>query len=343
MRKGFLWPFLSLVLAVVAVVLVIVTVNERWRHVKDVQTLTIKLRELSQKKSPRFTRKLLGVEEPLIFIGGVLESGTTLLRTMLDFHPDIRCGKETVIITSVLYMREQWANNHLLEVASSSGVTQQSLDDASSAFISEIITKHDVMAKRLCNEEPYSAAFMVFLNRMFTNSKHILMIRDARATIYSMTKRNMSIAGYNRTNFPQMFEMWNVQLTKMINMCMTVKESCLIVFYERLIQRTESDARRILKFLDVPWSDDVIQLQKIDAKETLNRNETSTSQMKVNAHMKSLTSWFGFFSNNTLDKLDKLAPLLKKLGYDTSSHEPNYTIFTVDDFYEKLDFSKLFR
>ena len=38
-------------------------------------------------------------ESPLIFIGGVPRSGTTLLRVMLDAHPDVRCGTETRLVT----------------------------------------------------------------------------------------------------------------------------------------------------------------------------------------------------------------------------------------------------
>ncbi len=34
-------------------------------------------------------------QSPLIFIGGVPRSGTTLMRAMLDAHPDVRCGEET--------------------------------------------------------------------------------------------------------------------------------------------------------------------------------------------------------------------------------------------------------
>ncbi|KAI9589177.1 hypothetical protein GQX74_007346 [Glossina fuscipes] len=36
-------------------------------------------------------------EMPLIFIGGVPRSGTTLMRAMLDAHPDVRIPMETLV------------------------------------------------------------------------------------------------------------------------------------------------------------------------------------------------------------------------------------------------------
>ena len=45
---------------------------------------------------------------PLIFIGGVPRSGTTLVRAMLDAHPMVRCGEETRVIPRILSLRSHW-------------------------------------------------------------------------------------------------------------------------------------------------------------------------------------------------------------------------------------------
>ena len=41
-------------------------------------------------------------QSPLVFIGGVPRSGTTLMRAMLDAHDDVRCGEETRVVPRIL-------------------------------------------------------------------------------------------------------------------------------------------------------------------------------------------------------------------------------------------------
>lgn len=78
---------------------------------------------------------------PLIFIGGMPRSGTTLVRVLLDAHPDVRCGEETRIIPRLLSMKQQWTKNpvemnRLLEA----GITDEVVDRAVSSFILEVGT-----------------------------------------------------------------------------------------------------------------------------------------------------------------------------------------------------------
>ncbi len=48
---------------------------------------------------------------PMIFIGGMPRSGTTLMRVILDSHPRVRCGEETRVIPNILHMRMSWKNS----------------------------------------------------------------------------------------------------------------------------------------------------------------------------------------------------------------------------------------
>ncbi|CAJ0599708.1 unnamed protein product [Cylicocyclus nassatus] len=313
----------------------------RSSHYNDVLELELALQSTVSDKL-RYNRRLLSSEEPIIFIGGIPRSGTTLLRVMLDSHEDIRCGEETHVIPEILVWRKKWESTDMAGYAELSGLSQQTIDDATSAFISELIAKHGSLAKRLCNKDPYTAETMVFLSRVFPKSKHILMIRDARAIIHSMLKRKVPVHGYNRSDHQQMFSTWNAHISVMLNACATVKNSCILVFYERLVQQTEDEARRILKFLDIPWSDDVLRHQEKIGKEVqLNPMEFSTSQVKERIYQKALTSWFDYFSDDVLENLNKTAPLLRRLGYDTSSNRPNYTSFASNTFYENWTASQL--
>lgn len=130
---------------------------------------------------------------PVIFIGGMPRSGTTLLRVLLDAHPDIRCGEETRVVPRMLGFRQQWMRapfeSRRLKEA---GITAEVLDSAVSAFILEIIAKHGQPSKRLCNKDPFTLRSAVYLKQLFPNSKFIFMIRDGRAVVHSIITRKVS-------------------------------------------------------------------------------------------------------------------------------------------------------
>lgn len=76
---------------------------------------------------------------PIIFVGGVPRSGTTLMRAMMDAHPGIRCGEETRIIPRIIYMRNQWTNSKKeSERLKSAGMTDEIIDAAVGSFILEV-------------------------------------------------------------------------------------------------------------------------------------------------------------------------------------------------------------
>lgn len=154
---------------------------------------------------------------PLIFIGGMPRSGTTLLRVLLDAHPDIRCGEETRVIPRILSNRQSWLKapfeSKRLEEA---GITTDVLDSAIRSFILEIIVRHGKRASRLCNKDPFTIRSATYLQYLFPNSKFIFMIRDGRAVVHSIISRKVTISGFDLKDYRDCLIKWNTAMTHMV-------------------------------------------------------------------------------------------------------------------------------
>ena len=107
---------------------------------------------------------------PLIFIGGVPRSGTTLMRAMLDAHPEVRCGQETRVIPRMLSYYNNWLNSEKESMRlNEAGIDKNILSNAVAQFCLEIIATHGEPANRLCNKDPLTLKFGVTLSELFPN------------------------------------------------------------------------------------------------------------------------------------------------------------------------------
>ncbi|KAL0272123.1 UNVERIFIED_CONTAM: hypothetical protein PYX00_005214 [Menopon gallinae] len=199
-------------------------------------------------------------EMPLIFIGGVPRSGTTLMRAMLDAHPEVRCGQETRVIPRLLQIRSHWLKSQKESLRlEEAGLHKDVLDSAIAAFCLEIIAKHGDPAPRLCNKDPLTLKSASYLSEIFPASKFILMVRDGRATVHSIISRKVTITGFDLKSYRQCLTKWNNAIQTMHNQCKDVGSSrCMMVYYEQLVLHPKESMHKILEFLDVPWNDSVL-------------------------------------------------------------------------------------
>jgi len=274
-----------------------------------------------------------GVEEPysrkmpLIFVGGVPRSGTTLMRAMLDAHPDVRCGEETRIIPRLIYMRNQWSQSKKeAERLKQAGMTDEIIDAAVGAFITEIIVKHGKPAKHLCNKDPLVLRYSSYMKQVFPNGKFILMIRDGRATVHSIITRKVTITGFNLKSYKDCLARWSTIIEHMYAQCIEVgAQHCLPVYYEQLVLHPEKTMRQIMTFLNVTWNEAVLHHEKfIGGEISLSKVERSSDQVIKPVNLEALTSWVGKIPADVMADMDKTAPMLRKLGYDPFANPPNY-------------------
>lgn len=266
---------------------------------------------------------------PIVFVGGMPRSGTTLLRVMLDSHPDVRCGGETRVIPRLLNLRNNWLkapfeSQRLLEA----GITADVLDRAVGEFMLEIIARHGRPAKRLCNKDPFTLKSAVYIQSLFPNARFLYLIRDGRAVAHSIVSRKVTISGFDITDYRQCLIKWNAATKSMYEQCKSLgPTTCHPVYYEQLVLHPEQTLRGILNFLELPWNETVLHheeyINQPDGIE-LSKLERSTDQVVKPVNTETLSKWVGAMPADVVRDMPKIAPMLSVLGYDPLANPPNY-------------------
>jgi len=286
-------------------------------------------------------------KHPLIWVGGMPRSGTTLMRAILDVHPDVRCGEETRVIPRVLMARkamksEKNIKDLFLGKVDVNKDESAKIDNGIKRFILEIIEKHGPIARRLCNKDPFALKYMKDLSEWYPNSKFIYMIRDGRSVAHSIITRKVTITGYDLTSYPDVIGKWNQANTLMWEQCKSLGPSyCLPVHYEHLVLEKEKVLRQIAQFLNLEWNDALAHHEEhIGSDISLSNLERSTDQVVKPMYKTALSSWEGIIETEDLDKVEEVAPLMKVFGYKPEIHRGEYDQFKSEN--QSDEFKKTF-
>ncbi|XP_023328323.1 protein-tyrosine sulfotransferase [Eurytemora carolleeae] len=228
-------------------------------------------------------------------------------------------------------MRDNWYKSDLEKTRlDQAGVDESVVDAAVGAFILEAIAKHGHPTKVLCNKDPLTLKHGAYMTQLFPKSKWLFMIRDGRAVVHSVVTRKVTITGYQLDNPRQCLEKWNTVITNMDKQCQEIgPERCMVVYYEQLVLHPERWMTIILDFLDLPWDSSVLHHQdfinkKGDSGIRVSMKERSSDQIVKPINIEALTQWVGFYSQDVLNDMAEIAPMLSTFGYDPELNPPNY-------------------
>lgn len=259
--------------------------------------------------------------ENFIFVGGFGRSGTTLMRAILDAHPNIRCGPETKLIPLILQWHQYLIQSKsIMAQINDSAIDISILDRAIGIFIKEIIYGNGKLSKRLCDKDPNIAKHISYLKKVFPNSKFILMIRDPRAVVYSYSniyKRNNSIF------LEKIAKKWNKFMENAIKECnIAGNKFCLKVYYEKLVRNSSNELKNIINFVGERWHDSLLNHEKyIGSEIAISKSEWSTNQIKKRIHNDSILLWTKFLPKSFINNFKNFAPMFSFLNYDSNSFQ----------------------
>ena len=260
----------------------------------------------------------------IIFVGGVPRSGTTLMRVLLDAHREISCGQETRIIPRILRMYSGWNKSEReSQRLSEASLDQSALNRVMAAMLMQIFREQsEGRPGYYCNKDPFTLTHVRDLEKIFPNSKYVLMVRDGRAVTHSITTRGVTIFGLDIKDREKVLAFWNSVCDNMVNQCNQINRKyteprCLQVFYENLILDTERELRRVFSFLGIPWDSRILHHELIvdNGEIKLSKLEPSTNQVSQAIYNASLYKWRSEMPPEFLETAHENAPLLTRLGY----------------------------
>lgn len=258
-----------------------------------------------------------------IFIGGAGRSGTSLLRVILDSHPNIMCGPEFKVLGEVTNLASLMTSEALMPVMQAYQNTNDDVTGGIRTFIDGLFAKSLAASgkRRWAEKTPHNVLMMPRLASVFPDAKFIHVIRDGRDVACSLIGMDW---GDPRTgqrvayvqNIANAAAYWNQVVRTGLRDAAHPRLAgrVMAVKYEALVSQPESTLRGLMQFLDEPWDDGLLAHQ--EQKHVHIPNESSTHQVTQPIYQSSQGRWKSQMSEQ--DRRDFVAAagmLLTELGY----------------------------
>jgi len=263
----------------------------------------------------------MATDTSLIFLAGAGRSGTTLLRVMLDSHPNIACGPEFKLLPSIA---QHWERT----VTAFSGIMELynlNMTDVNTAymhFVEELLSKYKARSgkQRLAEKSPNNVFFFPHFGHMFPDSPLIHVIRDGRDVVSSLLTMDwQDINTGKKLPYVESAEgaasYWVEAVTKGRNSARLdqVKDRYYEIRYEDLVRKPEKVLRPLFKFINEPWDPVVLDYHEITRELG---QESSAAQVSRPLEKKPVGRWKTDLNDQDKVVVKRIAgKLLIELGY----------------------------
>lgn len=221
------------------------------------------------------TVKVATVKSPF-FIVGCGRSGTSLLRTMLNHHPQIAIPLESLFIIDYLRAPKEVSLNTLKKLIIHEpeieewGLRLTSRHVGRCKSRKELIDKINILYmeknKKIIwgQKTPRFIRYWKLLKKTYPRSKFIHLIRDPRANVNSLIKSNVHFS-----NCLYASKRWNMDVSCGLEMKKKYPKDVLEVKYSDLINNPKKELLRVCKFLGINYNSKIMRYSNTGHKEYL--------------------------------------------------------------------------
>jgi hypothetical protein len=209
-----------------------------------------------------------GARTDPVFVLCAGRSGSTLLRFLLDAHPDLACPPETNVPALCGQLATVWSLIEGAPLSANRGDEPPDIPDAAIAGVRETMDRMigSYLArrgkKRYCDKSLGTARFAYLMNRVWPEAKFICLFRHPMDVIASGIEAcPWGLSGYgfdpyiSETPGNAVFALarfWADNAVAILAAEERYADRCVRVRYEDLVADPESTAARIFEFLGVP-------------------------------------------------------------------------------------------
>jgi hypothetical protein len=305
---------------------------------------------------------------PIFFIIGKGRSGTTLLQTLLDAHPNICIPLESrffIHLYKKYHSKIKWSRNDLtqfyhdllteekisliwnINLPKLKSAIENSKSDISFAELCKLIYAHyDSFFKKseiqlIGDKNPVNTLFLDWILSVYPNAKFIHMLRDPRANVASHIKahpdKSIAFSALKVTKYNERCETFKTK----------IKQQTLTLYYEKLVANPKTELDRICKFLNIEFNESMLNHSSVvsqNIKEQLTTNVTNDKNIALKLKIfnlfhknlekpintNSINKWKEEFSHSQVNTIESLAKKDHiKYGYDLVNINPEISFLTT--------------
>lgn len=247
-----------------------------------------------------------------IFVVGSMRSGSTMLRLILDSHPHVAIGAETGFMGGLAAAREIPGWNFGRGWYERVGWDEAEMDRRLHDFYDGMFRRHaQRQGKRRWGEKtPFHTLHMDLMAQVFPEAVFVGIVRHPGGVAASLRKR------FHYT-FPEALEYWEqTNLAMLRSGTATLADRFALCRYEDLVLEGEPVLRELLRFVDEPWSPDVLEHHRVQRQKGAPRAAEGSTIAHAPVDPRRAIQWSNGTTEQDLDQLRSVSSLTAFLGYD---------------------------